>query len=51
MPGGRLVVPVGGQLAGQTLLIVEKKPDGTTVRRNVMGVRFVPLTDNAGKQQ
>ena len=50
-PGGRLVVPVGGQLAGQTLLVVEKQPDGKTTRRNVMSVRFVPLMDKAGKQQ
>ena len=50
-PGGRLVVPVGGQLAGQTLLIVEKQLDGKTTRRNVLGVRFVPLMDKAGKQQ
>jgi protein-L-isoaspartate(D-aspartate) O-methyltransferase len=50
-PGGRLVVPVGGQLAGQTLLVVEKQPDGKVTRRNVMGVRFVPMMDKAGKQQ
>jgi protein-L-isoaspartate(D-aspartate) O-methyltransferase len=50
-PGGKLVVPVGGQLAGQMLLIVEKQPDGRVVRRNVLAVRFVPLTDKAGKQQ
>jgi protein-L-isoaspartate(D-aspartate) O-methyltransferase len=50
-PGGKLVVPVGGQLAGQTLLIVEKQPDGRIVRRNVLAVRFVPLMDKAGKQQ
>src|SRR5262245_23437974 len=49
--GGKLVVPVGGQLAGQTLLIVEKQPDGRIVRRNVLAVRFVPLMDKAGKQQ
>jgi protein-L-isoaspartate(D-aspartate) O-methyltransferase len=50
-PGGKLVVPVGGQQAGQSLLIVEKQPDGKIVRRNVLAVRFVPLTDKAGKQQ
>jgi len=49
--GGRLVVPVGGQLAGQTLLVLTKQPDGTVTRREVMAVRFVPLTDKAGKQQ
>ena len=50
-PGGRLVVPVGGQGAGQSLLLIEKQPDGTVTRRNVLAVRFVPLTDKAGRQQ
>ena len=42
-PGGKLVVPVGGQLAGQSLLVVEKLPDGRTTRRSILAVRFVPL--------
>jgi protein-L-isoaspartate(D-aspartate) O-methyltransferase len=50
-PGGRLVVPVGGQSAGQSLLLMEKQPDGTVTRRTVLAVRFVPLTDKAGRQQ
>jgi len=50
-PGGRLVVPVGGQATGQELLLIEKKPDGTVARRNILAVRFVPLTDKAGKPQ
>lgn len=50
-PGGRLVVPVGGQGAGQALLVIEKHPDGRITRREVLGVRFVPLTDKSGKQQ
>jgi len=50
-PGGKLVVPVGGQSGGQSLLILEKQPDGTTTRRTVMAVRFVPLVDQAGKVQ
>ena len=50
-PGGRLVVPVGGQATGQELLLIEKKPDGTVARRNILAVRFVPLTDKSGKQQ
>ena len=49
--GGRLVVPVGGQLAGQSLLLIEKQPDGRITRRNILAVRFVPLTDKAGRQQ
>ena len=50
-PGGKLVVPVGGQGAGQSLLLIEKQADGTVTRRNVLAVRFVPLTDKSGKQQ
>ena len=50
-PGGRLVVPVGGQSAGQSLLVVEKQPDGKVTRRTVLAVRFVPLTDKSGRQQ
>jgi protein-L-isoaspartate(D-aspartate) O-methyltransferase len=49
--GGRLVVPVGGQAAGQELLLLEKRADGTIARRKILAVRFVPLTDKAGKQQ
>ncbi len=49
--GGRLVVPVGGQLAGQSLLLIEKKPDGSVTRRTMLAVRFVPLTDPSGRQQ
>ena len=50
-PGGRLIVPVGGQAAGQSLLLIEKQPDGRITRRNILAVRFVPLTDKSGKQQ
>jgi protein-L-isoaspartate(D-aspartate) O-methyltransferase len=50
-PGGRLVVPVGGQIGGQTLLVLEKQRDGTINRREVLAVRFVPLVDQSGKQQ
>ena len=49
-PGGRLVVPVGGQ-AGQSLLLIEKQPDGRISRRTILAVRFVPLTDQSGRQQ
>ncbi len=50
-PGGRLVVPVGGQILGQKLLVLEKQRDGTIKRREVLAVRFVPLVDESGKQQ
>jgi protein-L-isoaspartate(D-aspartate) O-methyltransferase len=43
-PGGRLVIPVGSQIGTQTLIVVEKKPDGAIAKRSILGVRFVPLT-------
>ena len=50
-PGGRMVVPVGGQLAGQSLLLIEKGADGGISRRTVLSVRFVPLRNEKGRQQ
>jgi protein-L-isoaspartate(D-aspartate) O-methyltransferase len=49
--GGRLVIPAGAQSGAQTLYLIEKQPDGKITRREVLGVRFVPLTDKAGRQQ
>jgi protein-L-isoaspartate(D-aspartate) O-methyltransferase len=43
-PGGRLVIPVGPQWSGQSLLVIGKDADGKTTTRNVLAVRFVPLT-------
>jgi protein-L-isoaspartate(D-aspartate) O-methyltransferase len=43
-PGGRLVIPVGGQWQVQELQVIEKKADGSTVTRRTIAVRFVPLT-------
>ena len=42
-PGGRMVIPVGGRWEVQQLVMITKKADGTTERRNVLPVRFVPL--------
>jgi len=47
-PGGRMAIPVGPPMRAQYLMLVEKREDGTTVQRNVMGVRFVPLTRGSG---
>jgi protein-L-isoaspartate(D-aspartate) O-methyltransferase len=41
--GGRMVIPVGERWEVQQLLLITKKADGTTERRNVLPVRFVPL--------
>ena len=43
VPGGRMVIPVGGAFAGQSLMLLEKDKDGTIRSRSLMGVRFVPL--------
>jgi len=42
--GGRMVIPVGGAWALQSLVIVEKLPDGTVKKQDDLPVRFVPLT-------
>jgi len=43
-PGGRLVIPVGRQGWTQSLTVVKKSRDGRVTRREVLPVRFVPLT-------
>ena len=42
-PGGRMIIPVGGPLATQSLMLVEKRKDGTIRSRSLMAVRFVPF--------
>jgi len=44
-PGGRLVIPVGKFY--QDLIVVEKRADGSTQRKNVAPVAFVPMTGEA----
>jgi protein-L-isoaspartate(D-aspartate) O-methyltransferase len=41
--GGRLVMPVGGRWAGQTLVRMTKGQDGSLVTERLCEVRFVPL--------
>lgn len=43
-PGGRMVMPVGPVMQVQFLLLVEKDAEGKITMRNLMPVRFVPLT-------
>lgn len=45
-PGGRMVIPVGPDGGEQVLSVIDKDPDGKGgyTRRDLMGVRFVPLT-------
>jgi protein-L-isoaspartate(D-aspartate) O-methyltransferase len=42
--GGRLVIPIGTPMGAQTLCVVEKGEGGKLMRREVLGVRFVPMT-------
>ncbi|MFA6971008.1 MAG: protein-L-isoaspartate(D-aspartate) O-methyltransferase [Gallionella sp.] len=43
-PGGRMVIPLGTQFMTQYLMLVEKQQDGTVTTRQLLPVRFVPLT-------
>jgi protein-L-isoaspartate(D-aspartate) O-methyltransferase len=42
--GGRMIIPVGGPFATQSLMLVEKTAAGKVRTRQVLPVRFVPLT-------
>ena len=46
--GGRLVIPIGPDLRTQNLVRVRRRPDGTVVREDLGGVRFVPLIGAQG---
>ena len=39
-----MVIPVGAAFLTQHLMLVEKNQDGTIVTRQLLPVRFVPLT-------
>jgi len=43
-PGGRMVIPVGSRFMVQQLLLVEKNDQGEVTTRQILPVRFVPLT-------
>lgn len=43
-PGGRMVIPVGEVFFTQQLLLIEKDAAGKVTTRQVLPVRFVPLT-------
>jgi protein-L-isoaspartate(D-aspartate) O-methyltransferase len=43
-PGGRMVIPVGPPLGLQHLTVVERSADGRVRTRQVLPVKFVPLT-------
>lgn len=43
-PGGRMIIPVGGQFMTQQLLLLEKTKDDEIITRQIAPVLFVPLT-------
>ncbi len=43
-PGGRMIIPVGSPFLTQHLVLVEKEKSGKIRTRQVLPVRFVPLT-------
>jgi len=47
-PGGRLVIPLGAVYDVQRLVVLTKQAGGSRKSRNVLSVRFVPMT---GKSQ
>ena len=43
-PGGQMIIPVGSRFLVQQLVIVEKNQSGQLKTRQILPVRFVPLT-------
>ena len=39
-----MVIPVGQHFLVQFLTVVDKHPDGSVIMREILPVRFVPLT-------
>ena len=50
-PGGRMILPYGTTGGLQYLVLVTKDKDGAISRRNVMPVRFVPMTGEVQKSE
>jgi protein-L-isoaspartate(D-aspartate) O-methyltransferase len=42
-----MVIPVGAPFLAQHLMLVEKRADGSVGTRQILPVRFVPLTGGA----
>jgi protein-L-isoaspartate(D-aspartate) O-methyltransferase len=43
-PGGRMIIPVGSRFMTQQLVLVQKDTEGKLTTRQILPVRFVPLT-------
>ncbi len=49
-PGGRLIIPIGGVYQVQTLMVLTKETSGRVKTRQVIPVRFVPMTGRAERE-
>lgn len=49
--GARLVIPIGQPHYHQELMLLEKRESGEIVRRDVLGVAFVPMTGRPQNQE
>lgn len=43
-PGGRMIIPVQRGFGGQELVLIDKDNQGTVSHKDILPVRFVPLT-------
>ena len=43
-PGGLMIIPVGSRFLTQQLVLIEKEADGQLITRQILPVKFVPLT-------
>jgi protein-L-isoaspartate(D-aspartate) O-methyltransferase len=50
-PGGRMILPYGSPRDLQYLVLITKDKDGKISRKNVMPVRFVPMTGQVQKPE
>jgi len=50
-PGGRMILPVEGRFGFQHLVLITKDQQGNLSRKNVMPVRFVPMTGEVTKPE
>jgi protein-L-isoaspartate(D-aspartate) O-methyltransferase len=50
-PGGRMILPVEGHFGFQYLVLITKDQKGNLSRRNVLPVRFVPMTGEVTKPE
>ncbi|NOR52295.1 MAG: protein-L-isoaspartate O-methyltransferase, partial [Gammaproteobacteria bacterium] len=49
-PGGRMVIPVGSRFMVQQLVLLKKDKEGKVSLRQILPVRFVPLTGGHDKK-